>query len=180
MKKIVEVVKGNIIREKEQHVWEKKFIFDQKNITRERITKYLLGSKNQFDLSTRPNFKKESKDHAEYANVIFAKAGEDDIGYIAFYTNLKKAFIPLLVVKEAYQGQGVATKLLDMCEAETSKLGFDSIYLQVYKSNSVAVAMYTKRGYKPSEDKDEVFIMRKYILKIEKIWGFGRFIRGTT
>ena len=141
----------------------KEFILDQKNITIERIEKYLSGSKNQFNSSTRPNFKKESKDHVEYANVIFAKEGEDDIGYIAFYANRKKAFIPLIVVNKAYQKQGVATKLLDMCEAATSELGFDSIYLQVYKSNEVAVDIYIKRGYKLTEDKDEVYIMRKYI-----------------
>ncbi|WP_026504909.1 GNAT family N-acetyltransferase [Butyrivibrio sp. NC3005] len=61
--------------------------------------------------------------------------------------NKKVLFIDTLVVGKKYQRQGIGTQLLDFAKERKSKLGLDSLELQVNARNVNALNMYKKSGF---------------------------------
>ncbi|MEM1270890.1 MAG: GNAT family N-acetyltransferase [Bacteroidota bacterium] len=52
-----------------------------------------------------------------------------------------------LCVLPSEQGRGVASRLMDVAEAEGARRGYASIRLDAYSGNPRAVGLYTRRGY---------------------------------
>ena len=76
-----------------------------------------------------------SQDQAWYA---LAYDGAEVIGFIAVQENLFEAEVLQIVVKKAYQGQGIASALFDQLPVDKE------IFLEVRKSNQRAQAFYKK------------------------------------
>ena len=76
-----------------------------------------------------------SQDQTWYA---LAYDGEEVIGFLAVQENLFEAEVLQIAVKEAYQGQGIASALFVQLPADKE------IFLEVRKSNHRAQAFYKK------------------------------------
>lgn len=57
------------------------------------------------------------------------------------------AVVHRLCVHPAYQGQGVASRVMDYVESSLRKRGFDSVRLDAFSENPAALRLYEKRGY---------------------------------
>ncbi|MCL2261001.1 MAG: ribosomal protein S18-alanine N-acetyltransferase [Fibromonadales bacterium] len=52
-----------------------------------------------------------------------------------------------IAVDQAERGKGFAKMLMEYCHRELAALGAKSFFLEVRKSNAVAIALYKKLGY---------------------------------
>ena len=90
-----------------------------------------------------------SKKIYKYANIIFAKLEDIDIGMVAFYINheTKIGFITLIGVLPEYQGRGIGKILLYQTLDCALKNNIDSIELEVSCFNTSAISFYKKNGF---------------------------------
>jgi len=61
---------------------------------------------------------------------------------------LKHSISPMVVVRQAYAGQGIATRLFGAMEEWARERGVHRIYLHVQADNHRAVALYHRLGYR--------------------------------
>jgi ribosomal protein S18 acetylase RimI-like enzyme len=114
-------------------------------------------------------------DIGDYARKISCKAqcfeawkSVELVGLVAAYCNVPDkdvAFITTVSVLPAWQGKGIASRLLENCIAHVHKLGFAQIELEVGSGNGVATALYDKHGFSTAEDKGG---MLRMTLDLEK------------
>lgn len=87
-----------------------------------------------------------------FSDVVRFKAIMDDqmIGFVAGDTRRRDglAWIAIIAVDPQYRRQGVGRALLLACE---SKLNVPSVRLTVRLSNSAAIALYEKEGYRTAD-----------------------------
>ena len=93
----------------------------------------------------------------DYARKIAGKAqrfeawtSDDLVGLVAAYCNAPDkdvAFVTTVSVLPAWQGRGIASRLLENCIAHARKLGFAHIELEVGCGNGAALALYEKHGF---------------------------------
>ncbi|MEX0379778.1 GNAT family N-acetyltransferase [Leuconostoc sp. MS02] len=72
------------------------------------------------------------------------------VGYIWFATdseNSSMAFIFDFEIYKAYQNRGFGSKTLDLVSRETKNMGYTSLGLHVFGSNSRAIHVYQKSGF---------------------------------
>lgn len=85
------------------------------------------------------------KKYASKGNVIVAKDGDDFVGFLLYgHPEGGVSFCNWISVEEKYQGNGIATKLLEMYESDAKKLGAHCILLCTEERN---LEFYKKRGY---------------------------------
>lgn len=91
-----------------------------------------------------------------YAHKIAAKATRFEawerelVGLLAAYCNDTQrgvAYITSVSVLEAWQGRGIASRLLEQCIEHARAQGFQRIELEVDGSNAGALKLYAKRGF---------------------------------
>lgn len=102
----------------------------------------------------------------QYARVIAAYFENKVIGFIAFYANdlvSKTAYITQILVSEEYRKYKVGKALLELCEAECVKEGFELLRLEVNNCNLNAIGFYLHHGFKRCEEKVTSFYMTKEI-----------------
>lgn len=90
----------------------------------------------------------------EYIGKIFIDENDDVIGYVNVYK--PDNFIQALEVAPEYRGQGFSKYLLKYAE---KKLGAKK--LSVNKKNTIAQSLYSKNGWKPYDEKDQMIFMEK-------------------
>lgn len=99
-----------------------------------------------------------------YANASFVvcSEGKDVKGFTAFYKNVdaKQLYITLICVDKQLQGQGIGSQMLETLELLKSE-GFETVALEVLKTNQTAYHFYKKHGFIEQEDRGEKFLMRK-------------------
>lgn len=126
--------------------------------------KFLLED---FDIEFTPSlssslcFDDYSEKLSQNAHFVIAYNEGKQIGFIAYYLNEVGRFIyiPLIAVKrEGYQHQGIGRKMLRNLE-EKSNNTFDSIRLEVLKSNLQAMNFYQKQGFVVIEDRVEKLLL---------------------
>lgn len=100
----------------------------------------------------------------KYASFVVVEDNGEVIGFTAYYQNtvVKQLYIPLICVNPKYQSQGIGGKMLQSLEIMLTE-GFDSIGLEVKKTNNVAYKFYTKHGFIEKEDRGEKYLMEKSI-----------------
>ena len=72
------------------------------------------------------------------------------VGLVAAYCNDPKrytAFITSVSVLPIWQGQGIASRLMEICIGYVRNLGFKRIVLEVDGSNVAAVKLYKRHGF---------------------------------
>lgn len=99
-----------------------------------------------------------------YASFVAAEENDEVMGFTAFYKNREanQLYITLICVDKVCQGRGIGSKML-RCLTSLRGDGFQSIALEVTKSNEGAYRFYKKHGFKEQEDRGEKFLMYKTI-----------------
>ncbi len=64
-----------------------------------------------------------------------------------YFTNAPRAYLELLVVSEAAEGQGAGRALMDWATSWAPSHGFTAIALDVFASNDRARRFYQRAGY---------------------------------
>lgn len=94
---------------------------------------------------------------ADYATKIGCKAQRFEawvdcelVGLVAAYCNdleQHTAFITSVSVLPKWQGQGITSRLMEICIHHVRQIGFKCIELEVDGTNAIAVAIYKKHGF---------------------------------
>lgn len=91
-----------------------------------------------------------SEKYAECAELIVAYYDGNPIGYIAYYCNdldTLTAYITMVVVKNDFRGQGIATKMINYVLSDCKEHGFRICRLEVNNINTKAIRLYKKIGF---------------------------------
>ncbi len=98
--------------------------------------------------------RKIEKTISEYTRIY--KDGEL-CGYFCFRPDGEKYELDDFYISEDKRGQGIGTYVLEKCLSDVDK----TVYLYVFKKNTVALNMYIKHGFKPVKDLGTRYIMEK-------------------
>jgi len=114
-----------------------------------------------------PNLNSQVKSLYEYVdklkkNATFLEAYDNNTlaGLVAIYLNNHEtniAFISSVIVSKEYQGKGISKILLKTAIDTATLRNFQKIKLEVYRSNTKAIKLYKKLGFKES-NKDFIFM----------------------
>ena len=74
--------------------------------------------------------------------------GNDVVGYSILSVAAREAHILNLCVDPGFRGLGYGTRLLDELVDRARQLNVNAIFLEVRPSNSAALSLYRKRGFK--------------------------------
>ena len=69
------------------------------------------------------------------------------LGYCGIIMAADEGDITNVSVKKDLQGQGIGTMLIQELVSQTEKMGIQTIFLEVRKSNAAALALYEKQGF---------------------------------
>ena len=80
---------------------------------------------------------------------LYYVAEDDDriVASLGVTNVLSEGNINNVVVAEAYRGQGIATRIMELLFTEGEKLGIVDYTLEVRVSNKLAIALYEKMGF---------------------------------
>ena len=90
------------------------------------------------------------------------------IGLIAAYFNDssgKSGFITSVSTDAGYAGKGIASHLMAMCIEYAEKNDFDAISLEVAKTNTPAIRLYSKYKFAEAGEKADGLIMKLNLVK---------------
>lgn len=103
-----------------------------------------------------------------HAERFEAWSGQQLTGLVAAYCNDEqrcRAFITSVSVLPAWQGHGIASRLLRECVQFVRSAGFESIELEVHEANDAALGLYRKHGFAGATSGDAAATTR--ILKLQ-------------
>lgn len=97
-----------------------------------------------------------------YASFVVCRDGKDVKGFAAFYKNVdaNQLYVTLICVDKQFQGKGFGGIMLEVLESLKCE-GFETIALEVVKTNQTAYHFYKKQGFIEQEDRGKKFLMRK-------------------
>jgi ribosomal protein S18 acetylase RimI-like enzyme len=118
-----------------------------------RINQFLEVADSYFfpALSTRVDISTYSKKLSENALNIFICNPKEDIAHAAVYVNDEVEFIAFLstiCVLPNFQGQGYASKLLNLCIEHARQKGMQFFDLEVDINNKDAILFYRRKEFK--------------------------------
>ena len=80
---------------------------------------------------------------------LVAENDKEMVGFImGVISGIKQARILMLAVKDSYRRAGIASALIRSFKSSCSLKGLDSIILEVRVSNSAAINLYSKFGFR--------------------------------
>ncbi|MBE3869153.1 GNAT family N-acetyltransferase [Vibrio parahaemolyticus] len=86
------------------------------------------------------------------------------LGICAVYlVDHARAYLTLIAVRPDSQGLGVASFLLKEMESYLRDLNFCTVELEVYKTNSNALKLYSKFGYQTKAESEHSYYLIKYL-----------------
>lgn len=85
----------------------------------------------------------------ERAFYLVAQLGGKTVGYVGCWIIFDEAHITNVAIIPDYRQRKIATKLLESLEEQLTKLGVDSLTLEVRASNQIAQKLYQQRGFQP-------------------------------
>lgn len=109
-------------------------------------------------LSERVNVDDYASKIADRAQRFEAWASCELVGLVAAYCNdleRRAAFITSVSVIPVWQGRGIASRLMENCIHHVRSLGFKRIKLEVEGSNTAAVTLYNKHGFKKNSSNSQ-------------------------
>ncbi|MGE4232687.1 MAG: ribosomal protein S18-alanine N-acetyltransferase [Bacteriovoracia bacterium] len=90
---------------------------------------------------TQTQFEEELK--KPFSKIFVSKTEDKVVGYIVYWKLFDEIHILNVAVAKAYQGRGIAKKLVQLAQNEPSKRCF----LEVRVSNAIAVKLYKSLGF---------------------------------
>lgn len=100
------------------------------------------------------------------ADCFFIQNGEENIGFLAIYTNdysKKVSFISSISIVPQYQGTGISQKLLDFSIEHSRKKKMKCIKLEVNKNNTRALKFYERNKFTIVSTTNDNLLMIKAI-----------------
>ena len=90
------------------------------------------------------------RDEAKNPLAVYFLAWEEDLllGYCGFWKVSGEADITNIAVHPDYRRQGIAKKLLESAIREAEKRGLSLLTLEVRQSNTAAISLYEKYGFR--------------------------------
>ncbi len=95
--------------------------------------------------------------------------GEDIRGYVLATVVLDEANIDRVAVRKIYRGQKIASNLIKSLEVELLDRGVKTVLLEVRRSNTPAINLYTCLGYKKIAERKNYYENREDALIFNKI-----------
>lgn len=93
---------------------------------------------------------------AHLAETLYIVREECDIASCSVYCNSKVAFISSIAVKSEFLGQGIGGILMDEVKRYVREKKCESIQLEVYTQNTIALKFYAKNGFTVLTENDDV------------------------
>ena len=142
-----------------EHIFRYEKILELLNDFTPYFTSLRTGSVNTIDLAKKLHL---------YGTVIQIRENDKTVGFAAFYHNdtvNNYAYLSLIAISSFFEGKGYGSILLSEVERISLESGMRAIKLQVYKSNSHALAFYIRHGYiVTGNDSDVLLNMMKALL----------------
>jgi len=88
---------------------------------------------------------------AAYLYVAESASSGEVVGYVGFWFIVDEAHVSTLAVKPGCRRQGIGRCLLENALREAARLGAELVSLEVRASNSGAITLYRRHGFKPRE-----------------------------
>lgn len=95
---------------------------------------------------SRQSFWEEAANDQAY--YLLALDGEEIIGYAGTWFVFDEAHITNVAIAPAYRGQGVGSQMMEEIIRVVKEQGITSMTLEVRPSNTAALALYAKFGFK--------------------------------
>lgn len=83
-----------------------------------------------------------------FSNILVLENDDQIIGYLGMWTLGDQTQITTIGVDKKFQGCGYGKILMDKCAEITKHLGYTNINLEVRISNTKAISLYQKCGFK--------------------------------
>ena len=133
-------------------------------LSNEQVYSLLLDFDEAFDpaLHTEVDLLKYSQKLSSNAYFILAKDEEQIIGFIAYYINIERnyCYIPLLAISKHMRGIGLGQALIKALESQLNYI-IPEIYLEVNKTNNIALRLYLKENFNIVEDRGIKLLLKK-------------------
>jgi len=84
----------------------------------------------------------------EISVYIVGMCGEEVVSYAGFWHVLEESHITNIAVKSEYRRMGVGSAMMEVLIKAARKLNVETMTLEVRESNSAAIGMYGKIGFK--------------------------------
>lgn len=88
-----------------------------------------------------------------------AVAGDKTVGFVGMHDILGEGYITNVAVNEQYRRMGIAKKLIDLLCEYGKEHSLEFITLEVRVSNSAAISLYEKAGFKTEGTRKRFYCM---------------------
>ncbi len=132
--------------------------------TKEDIRAHLLHCDTRFDprLSARVDIGEYAKKIRDQAVTFEAWDGRTLVGLVAAYVDPSggSCYITSVSVLAECAGKGIATRLVEACLAHAWAAGIEATSLEVSEQSAAALRIYEKLGFRASEKRAGMMVMR--------------------
>ncbi|MBQ8049153.1 MAG: GNAT family N-acetyltransferase [Bacteroidales bacterium] len=99
---------------------------------------------------------------SQHAYFIVAEAENNIVGLLAYYRNdfEKELYVPYLVVDNTFQGHSIGKLMLEKLNNIHESI-YQTVVLEVVKTNFKALHFYKRNGFKEEVDRGNKFLMIK-------------------
>lgn len=103
----------------------------------------------------------ELKNKAAYYFVAIDEKKSRVMGYGGFWRVVDEANINNIAVHPDYRGKHIGDKIMQILIEEAQKLGLDTMFLEVRRSNEPAQSLYRKHGFQMVGVRNEYYVDNK-------------------
>lgn len=107
------------------------------------------------------------------AYFFVAEIGGEIVGYMGTISVFGECSVTNIAVKEKYRGRGIASSLLERAILNSIYLGDEFITLEVRKSNTPAISLYEKYGFRKMGERKNF-----YRLPTEDAYIYNKYLKG--
>ncbi len=122
-----------------------------------------------------PWSEKSLSEEMENGNAYFfvAEINGEIVGYMGTISVFGECSVTNIAVKEKYRGRGIASSLLERAILNSIYLGDEFITLEVRKSNTPAISLYEKYGFRKMGERKNF-----YRLPTEDAYIYNKYLKG--
>ena len=122
-----------------------------------------------------PWSEKSLSEEMENGNAYFfvAEIDSEIVGYMGTISVFGECSVTNIAVKEKYRGRGIASSLIERAILNSVYLGDEFITLEVRKSNTPAISLYEKYGFRKMGERKNF-----YRLPTEDAYIYNKYLKG--
>lgn len=98
----------------------------------------------------------------QHASFVYCMSGKNIISLLAYYKNnvTRELYIPYICVENSKQNTGIGKKMMNTL-IENNREYYNSIVLEVVKSNVNGLSFYFRNGFVIEEERLDRYLLRK-------------------